>query len=76
MKHAKEKYYLLVIWNDVEPELLGPYDTVEAMDTEAREIRKQDGEKRHGLFPVEATGRVSIGGYSGAYLDSEEEETT
>ena len=32
-------YYVLVVWNDVEPELIGPYDSENERDKEAKQLR-------------------------------------
>ena len=45
-------YYLLFIWEDVEPALIGPFDTIEERDSEAQKYRKEQGEQ-HGYFPLQ-----------------------
>jgi len=64
----EKNLYLLVIWGDVEPQLMGPFATEKARDKKAREIRKVNGDD-DGLFPIEATGQVTVGSYSGAFFE-------
>lgn len=66
------KNYLLVIWGDVEPKLLGPFDTPEERDQKAREIRKEEGDN-HGIYALQAEGKVEVDAYSGAFFDENEE---
>ena len=49
-----EDHYLLCIWGDIEPELLGPFKTAEARDGRARQLRQESGAD-HGLFPLSTT---------------------
>ena len=62
------KHYLLVMWGDVEPGLMGPFASEKARDRKAREIRKVNGDD-DGLYPLEATGKVAVGSYSGAFFE-------
>jgi hypothetical protein len=68
----KTKRFLLVVWGDVEPELLGPFKTQEERDRKAREIRTDEGDE-HGLFPIDAAGKVEVGSYSGGFFNKEED---
>ena len=47
------RYYLLHIWGDVEPSILGPYRTEAGRDRKARELRQEDSEGRHGIFVLD-----------------------
>ena len=53
----RRKYrYLLHVWGDVEPTLLGPFTTEEAQDSAALDIRRgDDGEDRGGIYPLDLT---------------------
>ncbi|MFW5958310.1 MAG: hypothetical protein ACOCQ0_04055 [Desulfosalsimonas sp.] len=48
------KPYLLIIWDDIEPEIKGPFKTEEERYNTAREIRAADPDKRHGLYKITA----------------------
>ena len=61
------KYCLVIIWDDVEPGLMGPYETPEERDEAAREFRETKGEE-HGIYPLTITGnvkKIEINSYSG-----------
>jgi len=51
------RYYLLHVWGDVEPSVLGPYRSEDERDTKARKLRKEDPEGRHGIFMLDITAR-------------------
>jgi len=69
------EYYLLYIWNDIEPELLGPFPTEIERYEKAQEIRAEDVEKRHGLFPLDCVdGKPAVYDFCGDFSLSEEEE--
>jgi hypothetical protein len=63
------EYYLLMIWHDVEPELLGPWPTHEERDSRAKMLKELHGDE-HGLFPMmlDENGLI-VGCYSGADFD-------
>lgn len=70
-------HYLLVVWNDVEPEILGPFKSAEERDRKAPEIRfdEPDGDDV-GIYPldIKAEGipeEVAVGAYSGGFFDEE-----
>ena len=44
-----KKYYLVMVWGDVEPELFGPFPTPLGRDKVAREIQEDRGDE-HGLY--------------------------
>jgi hypothetical protein len=65
------KHYLLIIWDDIEPELLGPYAAESYRDTRAKSIRGEFGNK-HGIFKFDIEGditEVNIESYSSAFFD-------
>lgn len=68
---APTKHYLLIMHNDIEPDLLGPFNSVGERDTKAKQLRKIDTMQRHGLFMVEARGYVRIDAYSGGFFEEE-----
>ena len=41
---------LLIVWSDVEPELVGPFSTAEERDKEAKRIRKENGNGSRNFF--------------------------
>ena len=47
-------YYLVFLWNLVDPQVIGPFSTTEERDNEAVKYRKQHGDV-HGYFSVEVT---------------------
>lgn len=49
--------YLLYIWGDVEPDILGPYRTEAERDKTARQLRKDDPEGRNGIFMLDISAR-------------------
>lgn len=51
----KKILYLLHVWGDVEPNLLGSYDTDDRRDEAALRIRAEEGEDCGGLYPVTLT---------------------
>lgn len=59
--------YLLVIWNDVEPEIIGPFSSERNRLAEAKNIRQQDPNKDHGIYRLEADGNVEIGCFTGEF---------
>lgn len=72
-------FYILHIEGDVDPELKGPYNTHEERDKAAVELRRDDPEGRNGIFRLdisakqpwqEPNGKVEVGSYSNAELES------
>ena len=49
-------FYVLMVWNDIEPELHGPFDDPDERDAQARVLRKEHGND-HG---VSATAHVIV----------------
>jgi hypothetical protein len=48
------KRYLLVIWGDLNAEIMGPFKTDEAVTARAIKIRRREGD-RHGLHRLDIT---------------------
>lgn len=67
-------YYVLFIYEDVEPQLYGPYDTTEDRDQKARELRVEEGED-HGIYMLDMdSGLPEVNSYSGAFFEEDDEE--
>lgn len=62
-------YYLLFVWEDVEPELIGPFDTIEERDSEAKKYREEHGNE-HGYYPLQITKgcQIEVGCFSGSFF--------
>lgn len=68
---VKVKPYLLVVWNDIEPEIIGPFSSEESRLEAARDVRSKDSEKRHGIYCLEGEGHVEVDSFAGETLDEE-----
>lgn len=62
------KYYVLFIYEDVEPQLRGPYASRRLRDEAAKKLRATEGED-HGIYKLETTGRCSVEPYRGDFFD-------
>ena len=51
------RYYLLHVWRDVEPSVLGPYRREAERDLKARTLRRDDPEGEHGIFILDIPSR-------------------
>lgn len=71
--------YLLHVWDDVEPRLLGPFTTEDAQAKAAHDVRRGDG---GGIYPLDLTIHyeredhcisydLDVSTYSGAFFDDE-----
>jgi len=69
---TKSRFYVLKVWGDVEPSLIGPFDTQAERDAKALELRYKEGDE-HGLYKVWWKGHthLSINPYSGFELDED-----
>jgi len=64
-------YYVMVVWNDVEPELIGPYVSENVRDEEAKQLRAFNGND-HGIFALDmADGKPSVFSWSAAFFMNE-----
>jgi hypothetical protein len=66
--------YLLVIYGDIEPELLGPFKDEDERDMKALDIRKDEG-NQHGIFMLtveETTHKPEVDAYSGGFFEDAE----
>jgi len=61
--------YLLIIYNDVEPHIMGPYTTDDERLEAARRHRCEFGSD-DGLFRLDAEGRVDVDVFAAAELES------
>lgn len=66
------KYYLLILWNDVEPELFGPFDTHEDRDTKAHEMRRKHGNE-NGYYRLQSESNIEVDCYSGGEFEADDE---
>lgn len=63
----KPKHYLVVVENDVEPRIVGPYDTPEERHAMAQTHRRNDPEKHDGLYILDAVGTPVFDTFSGDF---------
>ena len=68
-KEQEMKYYLIMVWGDVEPGTYGPYPTEEKREEAAKELRREHGDK-HGIYAadVEDNGELTVYTFSGAFF--------
>ncbi len=66
------QYYVLITWDDVEPDLMGPFRTKHLQTTFAQTFRKDKG-KRHGLFKLDIMdaqeGQIAVDSFAAHELD-------
>jgi hypothetical protein len=69
----KQKYWVLIVWNDIEPELHGPYENEDERDSHAKELKKEHGND-HGIFPLDVNdeGLPEVGAYPAGFFMEEE----
>lgn len=68
----KTDKYLIFVWGDTEPEVMGPYATEETRDAKARWLRKTEGDA-HGIYLLDIVDGVpKVDAYSGAFFEKEE----
>ncbi len=59
------KPYLLIIWNDINPEVIGPFADDQERDKRAKGIRATDPDKEHGIYKLWADGTVHVSAFRG-----------
>jgi len=66
----QKDYYLLFIYQDVEPKLFGPFETEKLLDKKAKQLRNDYGDTA-GYFPVEISknSKINISCYSGSFFE-------
>lgn len=66
-------YYVLFIWQDVEPELFGPFKTEEERDNKARELRasEENNDLYSGIYPIDASegSDITVDSYSNGFFE-------
>jgi hypothetical protein len=64
------KYYVLVVWGDLDPEVFGPYSSEEERNRQAKALYKEHGD-RNGYYSLdcEADCAPIVGSWSGAFFD-------
>lgn len=72
----REGKYLVVVVEDVEPEIKGPYKTENEREQAAKNHRREDEDKSDGIYPLDISEKAkpAIGAYSGGFLDGDEED--
>ena len=66
------RYFVLFIWQDVEPTVYGPYDDPRQRDVKALQLRADDpDDPPSGIYPadLDEAGRLDVGTYSGGFFD-------
>jgi rubrerythrin len=68
MKKMKTRYYVLVVYGDVEPGLSRPFSTKEARDKKAKELKNEHGDE-NGIYWLDQTAKgLKTGAYSGGFF--------
>jgi len=67
---TENRFYVLYVRGDVEPSLVGPFDSQAARDAKALELKYKEGDE-HGLYKLWWKGHthLSIGAFTGFELD-------
>lgn len=68
----KYKYYVIIVYGDIEPDLHGPFNTSEEQDIRAKELRKDNPEDGIYWLSIGEDGEPEIGAYSGGFFEEEE----
>lgn len=63
------KHYILFVYNDIEPEIRGPYTSAEIRDQTAKQMRKNYGEQEHGIFALDAKSKPQVSAYSAGFME-------
>lgn len=65
------RYYVILVWRDVEPETFGPYGKESDREAIAVKLRKEDPCLENGIFwaDIDADGFLTTGSYSAAWSD-------
>lgn len=63
--------YLIYVWGDVDPELLGPYPSDRARDKAALLLDKEEGDERGGIYMLDVYdgGAATVGSYCGGFFE-------
>lgn len=63
------KYYVIIVFGDVEPELSQPYDTEAERDAHARNTKDPHDEDGIYWLDIDEHGTPTTGAYSGGFFD-------
>ncbi len=64
-------YFILFMWGDVEPELLGPFTNSEMADRTAKNLREKEGDE-HGIYYLERkNNKISVGSFSNGFFEND-----
>ena len=68
-------YYLVFIYDDTDPGIMGPYPSKAVRDDKAFDLRGEFG-KNHGIYTldIDASGKPTIDAYSGGFFMDLEDE--
>ena len=68
-------HYLVFIYDDVDPMLVGPFPSKEMRDDKAIDMREELG-KQHGIYSldIDGPGKPTIDTYSGGFFMGAEED--
>jgi hypothetical protein len=70
MPEKNTDYYVLIVWGDVSPDLLGPFADERQRDTRARQLKADYGDE-HGIFAFEVNcqGRPAVSSYLAKFFE-------
>jgi hypothetical protein len=70
MPEKNTDYYVLIVWGDVSPDLLGPFANERQRDTRARQLKADYGDE-HGIFALEvdSEGRPTVSSYLAMFFE-------
>jgi hypothetical protein len=72
---TRNRYYVVIVWQDVEPEISKPFGTMEERDAESKRLRTKDieenGDEISGIYWIdqEIDNPLKIGAYSGIFFE-------
>jgi len=62
--------WLLLTYNDIEPDIDGPFATIKIRDARARKLRKEYGDRTSiFMLDIDDRGQPSSGAYSGGFFE-------
>lgn len=70
-KDAPKRYSILIVYEDIEAAVIGPFDTEEERDAKARELKAEHGDE-HGLHWIDHEGLVTVGDWSGGFFEDDD----
>lgn len=73
--HGPAQYFVLYVWQDVEPQMQGPFYDADARNVKARELRQKEGPDEGGIYwlDIDEDGIATAGPYTGGFLDDVKE---